>query len=117
VSQPLTSSALAVAASGLPVFPCNSDKKPIVEDGFKSATRDPERISEMFSRPGAALIGVPTGQITGRVVIDVDPQHGGDVWFNENQHVIPPTLTYGTPSGGWHLVFRDPADVEIRNSQ
>ena len=47
----LTTAALALAADGLPVFPCNSDKKPIVEGGFKSATRDPERISEMFSHP------------------------------------------------------------------
>ena len=59
--QPLASSALALAASGLPVFPCSTDKKPIVEGGFKSATLDPKLISEMFSRPGAALIAIPTG--------------------------------------------------------
>ena len=73
--SPLTSAALALAARGLPVFPCNSDRKPIVEGGFKSASRDPELIGKMFARSGATLIGIPTGRASGRVVIDVDPRH------------------------------------------
>jgi hypothetical protein len=113
----LTSAALALAASGLPVFPCNSDRKPIVEGGFKSATRDPEVIRAMFARPGAALIGMPTGRATGHVVIDVDPRHGGDAWLLENQNQLPATRTHGTPRGGEHLAFRDPPEIEIRNSQ
>jgi hypothetical protein len=98
--QPLASSALALAASGLPVFPCSTDKKPIVEGGFRSATRDPKLIREMFSRPGAALIAIPTGRATGRVIVDVDPRHNGDAWLYENQNRLPSTLTHGTPRGG-----------------
>jgi hypothetical protein len=115
--SPLTSAALALAASGLPVFPCNSDRKPIVEGGFKSASRDPELVGKMFVRSGATLIGIPTGRASGRVVIDVDPRHDGNTWLSENQNRLPPTLTHGTPRGGEHLAFRDPPDVEIRNSQ
>ena len=117
VTQSLTKAALALAASGLPVFPCNSDKKPIVEGGLKSATRDGDVIREMFVREGAALIGMPTGRASGRVVIDVDPRHGGDAWLSANQNRLPPTLTHATPSLGVHLMFRDPLAVEIRNSQ
>jgi hypothetical protein len=113
----LSSAALALAASGLPVFPCNSDKKPIVEGGFKSATQEPDVIREMFARPGAALIGIPTGRASGRVVIDIDRQHGGNAWLLKNKTRLPPTLTHSTPSGGLHFFFRDPRDVEIRNSQ
>ena len=50
VNQRFINAALALAASGLPVFPCNGDKKPTVEGGFKSATRDPDVIREMFAR-------------------------------------------------------------------
>ena len=110
-------SALALAASGLPVFPCNGDKKPTVQGGFKSATQNPDVIREMFARGGASLIGVPTGRASGRVVIDIDPRHDGNAWLSENQNRLPPTLTHGTPGGGEHLAFRDPPDVEIRNSQ
>ncbi|MCL2429406.1 MAG: bifunctional DNA primase/polymerase, partial [Alphaproteobacteria bacterium] len=109
--------ALALAARGLPVFPCSADKKPVIDGGFKSATQDPAVICEMFAREGAKLIGVPTGRASGRVVIDVDPQHGGNEWFSENKVRLPATLTHGTPRGGEHRVFRDPPNVEIRNSQ
>lgn len=71
----------------------------------------------MFSRLGATLIGIPTGRTTDRVVIDVDPQHGGDIWLNKNKEAIPPTLTHSTPRGGFHLIFRNPPEMEIRNSQ
>jgi hypothetical protein len=113
---PLVAAALALAADGLPVFPCNAEKKPIVEHGFYNATRDPDVIRKMFARPGAALIGVPTGRASGWVVIDVDPRHDGHVWFSENKDKIPPTRTHGTMQSGLHLVFRNPSDVEIGNS-
>lgn len=115
--SPLVTAALALAASGLPVFPCNAEKKPIVESGFKSASRDPAIITEMFMQPGAILIGVPTGRASKLVAIDVDPRHGGDTWLHKHQHHMPRTLTHSTPSGGLHFIFRDPDRVEIRNSQ
>jgi putative DNA primase/helicase len=113
----LTTSALALAAKGLPVFPCNSENKPVTKHGFKDATRDAETIRAMFAKRGAVRIGIPTGRASGRVVIDIDPRHDGNVWLSENQNRLPPTLTHGTPRGGEHLAFRDPPDVEIRNSQ
>jgi hypothetical protein len=42
----LTTAGLALAADGLPVFPCNAIKKPIVDQGFKDATRDPETATD-----------------------------------------------------------------------
>ena len=71
----------------------------------------------MFARDGAALIGIPTGRAGGLVVIDVDPRHDGNVWLSENQNRLPPTLIDGTPRGREHLAFRDPPEIEIRNSQ
>lgn len=111
----LTEAALSIASEGLPVFPCNAAKKPLVEHGFKDATCDPAKIREMFARPGAALIAIPTGHITQRVVVDVDPRHAGDAWLAQNENALPPTRVHSTPSGGQHFVFRTPL-TEIRNS-
>lgn len=101
-----------------PVFPCNDLKRPLTANGFKDATRDPVAARQMFSRPGAVMIGMPTGTASGLVVVDVDVKNGaqGDAWLQENAGRLPPTRTHKTRSGGLHLLFRIPAGVEIRNS-
>ena len=106
------------AKLGLPVFPCSADKHPIVATGFKAATTDPESILRAFNAPGAAMIGMPTGSASGLVVVDVDIKNGarGMAWLDENREALPQTRTHKTRSGGLHLVFRAPAEVEIRNS-
>lgn len=106
------------AALPWPVFACGDDKRPVVETGFKAATRDAANIRAQFSRPAATLIGVPTGLASGLVVIDVDIKEGKDGrrWLNVNASDLPPTRTHKTRSGGLHLLFRSPANVEIRNS-
>jgi len=106
------------AKLGLPVFPCSADKHPIVATGFKAATTDPDSILRAFNAPGAAMIGMPTGNPSGLVVIDVDIKNGaaGMAWLDENREALPPTRTHKTRSGGLHLVFAAPAGVEIRNS-
>jgi P4 family phage/plasmid primase-like protien len=113
-------SSLGEVAASLPwpVFACDSDKRPVVRTGFKAATRDRTKILDQFNRPGAALIGVPTGAASGLVVIDVDVKNGqkGAAWLEENAAALPPTRTHKTRSGGLHLLFRKPAGVEIRNS-
>ena len=106
------------AKIGLPVFPCGSNKRPVVETGFKAATSDPAAIMTMFARPGAELIGMPTGKISGLVAVDIDirPNHTGMSWLDENRYALPETRTHKTRSGGLHLLFRVPEGVEIRNS-
>lgn len=59
-------------ALGLPVFPCNGHKRPVTENGFYDAARDPAAIRRMFANPAAALIGVPPGPASGFVAVDVD---------------------------------------------
>ncbi|WP_371877380.1 bifunctional DNA primase/polymerase [Desulfomicrobium sp. ZS1] len=72
-SQALLSAALAIAAKGKPVFPVNIKKAPLTPNGFKDATTDPDTIKEMFSRPGVAGIGLPTGPVSGLLVVDQHP--------------------------------------------
>lgn len=112
----LLDDALRLASEGLPVFPCNAQKQPVVHGGFKAATTDPAEIRRMFAAPGAALIGVPAGITTRCVVIDVDPRHNGHLWYEEHRDALPPTRTHRTMNGGLHLVFAHPlGDLRISN--
>lgn len=110
--------ALSIAATGVPVFPCDANKRPVIATGFKAASTDPAIILSAFATPLAVLIGVPTGRPSSRIVIDVDirPNHSGMAWLKDNSDALPQTRTNKTRSGGLHLVFKEPADIEIRNS-
>lgn len=108
----------AAVALGLPCFPCDIKKRPCVKGGFKSASRNAEEIRNMFRAPGAVMIGVPTGEASDLVVIDVDIKHDqpGMAWLTKNADALPPTRTHKTQSGGLHLVFKRPEGFDIRNS-
>ena len=105
--------ALAVAATGLPVFPCQpSNKRPLTKNGFYDAATDPEQIKRWWREHPRALIGVPTGERSGFFVVDLDGvEHGGPcglaAWDKLTaSHAAPPTRKHETPHGGIHLFFR-----------
>jgi hypothetical protein len=63
-------------------------------------------------------IAVRTGAESGLVVLDVDPQHGGDDTLAEllaAHGVLPITVECFTGGGGRHIYFRHPGG-EVRNS-
>lgn len=97
--------ALALADRGIPSFPCLASKAPACEGGFQAATTDKPTLRALFAS-GAPLIGVPTGAASGMDVLDLDPRHGSDAWWTENEKRIPFTLTHTTRSGGKHMVFK-----------
>jgi hypothetical protein len=76
--------AMAYAAGGLPVFPCvNSPneerhKRPLTAHGFKDATTDEKKIRRWWSISPDALIGMPTGKVSGIAVLDLDKKKGQD---------------------------------------
>jgi hypothetical protein len=106
MSTSLVETALLIAADGLDVFPCGSDKRPLTDSGFHDASRDPEKIRLWFRNPGAKLIGVPTGAKTGIDVLDMDPRHGSDEWRRANIHRLPETRIHITMNGGEHWVLK-----------
>jgi hypothetical protein len=118
--------ALAYAAHGWPVFPCHWDggprlrKTPLTRNGFKDASRDPQAIQQWWGRWATALIGLPTGEVSGIVVLDVDVKrseaNGFDSLEDLGHSILPATPTAHTASGGLHLYF-DPAGREIRNTE
>jgi hypothetical protein len=107
----------AAIALGVPVFPCDANKRPLTRHGFKDATADPAVIRRLFANPAAVMIGMPTGEVTALVIVDVDVKEGrqGQAWLDANSQRLPQTWTVRTASGGLHLYFRWP-DQPIRNS-
>jgi hypothetical protein len=114
MAMTIRDAALALAASGLPVFPCRIDnKRPLVAHGFKDASADPAVIRAWWRRWPIALIGAPTG--IKFVVVDVDLQHPeAQQWYGENRSNIPFTRLHRTRSGGLHMLFLP--DARVRNT-
>lgn len=112
----LLKTVLGYARKNIPAFPCDGGKRPLTPHGFKDATTDPERIREWWSRWPRANIGVPTGESSGLLVIDLDPREGGSVEVLEQSGEVPPTLMAKTGGGGVHLYYRYPEEVTVRNS-
>ena len=105
--------ALALAALGLPVFPCyTEDRRPAVEHGFYDASLVPARIKKWPWRD--RLIGVSTGAPSGVAVLDIDVKAGkrGDDWLLSNLDRLLPARVHQTISGGCHLLYRHRAGVK-----
>jgi hypothetical protein len=101
----LVDDALGIAGEGWPVFPCDSGKKPTCRRGFLAASREAREIRRLFTLPGTAMIGVPTGPASGFDVVDVDPRHEGNAWIEACGWKVQ-TRTHRTRSGGVHFLFR-----------
>ncbi|MGY0541396.1 bifunctional DNA primase/polymerase [Nocardioides sp. YJ-D4] len=114
----LPSAATTLALAGVPVFPCvRGDKRPLTAHGFHSATSDPRQVHRWWSRMPEANIGIPTGAVSGLVVVDVDVHRGGD-GFRSFSRVTEMGITRSwawmvrTPSGGMHAYFAATPGVE-----
>lgn len=78
-----------------------------LERGHLEATTDPDLIRAWWTKWPEANIGVPTGESTGLLVLDVD--HPGGLDTLEDEHgELPATRTHSTGSGGMHLLYRYP---------
>lgn len=127
--------ALKYAERGHPVFPlysirdgrcdcgdpdCGSPgKHPRTMCGFKDATSDRAQVRDWWSQWPDANIGIPTGEASGLLVLDVDPRNGGAQSLLEllNQYgQLPSTLTQRTGSGGTHYIFRHRSGVGCRTN-
>ena len=89
------------------VLPVRADKAPACPGGFKSASKDPDAIAELWRRWPAPLIGIATGEASGVAVLDLDAKHPEAVrWWRANEKRLPETRAFRTRSGGLHCYFR-----------
>jgi hypothetical protein len=92
-----------------PVFPCAQDKRPRTKRGFHDASQDPAQVRDWWTRWPDSLVGVPTGQTTGIVAIDYDPDKATSAthsWLAEHTELLTSTRVHSTARGGKHYLFR-----------
>ncbi len=100
---------------GTPVFPVGANKRPLEVGGFHRATTDRDQIERWTREHPAAGVGLPTGEITGCVVLDVDVKTDGPESLRDleaAQGSLPDTVRVLTPAGGTHLYFAYPPNVD-----
>ena len=91
-------------------------KHPRTMHGVNEATIDEATIREWWSRWPGSNIGIATGAVSGIVVLDIDPRHGGEDSLARLHDGEPPgqTLQTRTGGGGLHFYFLHPGDT-VRN--
>jgi Bifunctional DNA primase/polymerase, N-terminal len=114
---PLGEEALCYAVfEQLPVFPCRAAdqgawkrKSPHTPRGFHDASNDPGVVTRYWERWPDALIGMPTGRVSCRWVLDIDVKdekaNGFDTLEDLGHSILPETPMVHTPSGGLHVYF------------
>lgn len=126
--------ALDYARRGWAVFPCHTPiaggcscglhgcaspgKHPRVTRGLHEATTDLATIAGWWQRWPRANVAIRTGVVSGLVVIDVDPPHGGGdslSTLTARHGPLPATMTVRTGSGGAHLYLAHPGG-QVRNT-
>lgn len=108
--------ALAYAALGWSVIPIEpGGKRPLVPWlDFQHRIAGCETVDGWFRRWPDANVGIVTGRVSGLVVVDVDPRHGGEASLAQAQRAhgpVPATVQAETGGGGRHLYFGNPGSL------
>jgi hypothetical protein len=92
------------------------NKTPACPRGFYDACQG-YSLELLYRRHPGELIGVPTGELSGVAVLDIDTPKGGSVWWDENRSRLPQTRMHETQSGGIHLLFKHRAGLRCSTSK
>jgi hypothetical protein len=115
-SNPREAAAIAYAGLGWSVVPiARRSKRPLIAwTALQTRAADESEIHDWFRRWPGANIAVVTGALSGLVVLDIDPGHGGadSLAELEGRHgPLPDSVEAITGGGGRHLYFRHPGAV------
>ena len=105
--------ALDYLRRGWSVIPMRKrDKRPAIPwQDFQTACAGEREVRDWFRRWPDDNVGIVTGAVSGLVVLDVDPRHGGHESLRalEREHgPLPRTLEVVTGGGGRHVYFAHP---------
>jgi hypothetical protein len=91
--------------------PVGGKRSLVAWKGWQSTQPDAHLWRVWITKWPRANLALVTGRLSGIVVVDVDPRHGGldSLAQLEREHgELPETATVLTPSGGRHLYYRHP---------
>ena len=94
-------------------------KHPRIKNWGEEATTDIAKITGWWNKTPLANIGIPMGEKSGLVALDVDTRHNGDkslASLEEEYGKLPTTITATTGSGGKHYVFKYTEELAIKNA-
>ena len=83
-------------------------KSPLTHNGFHAATQEPTEIRAWWRQWPEALVGVPTGQASGLVVLDYDPDKATQAtheWMAEHTDLLCSSRAHKTARNGLHYLF------------
>jgi len=119
VEAQLESAALSYLARGWSVIPVeHRGKRPLVRwEHFQTEAPDAFQVSAWWHRWPNANVGIVTGVLSGLIVLDVDPRHGGErsrAQLEQQHGRLPHSVEALTGGGGRHIYFAHPGGV-VRN--
>lgn len=95
--------ALQYLRRGWSVFPCNGKRPHVKWQQYSQQAPSEEQVREWWTRWPDANIAVACGAVSNLVVIDIDPDRGGDVKGLEETNLVS-----RTGGGGWHYFYTHP---------
>jgi hypothetical protein len=91
------------------------DKRPLIKwQKYQQQRASQDEITGWYQRWPTANVGIVTGTISGLLVLDIDPRHGGDdslARWEVEHGPLPQTVEARTGGGGRHLYFSHPGGV------
>ena len=104
-----------------PIDLAGGNKKPMIRGFTKRETFTKESHDEWWKGNLNTGVAMPTGEISGFWVLDIDIKNGKD-GLKEIQKIIPnfnistvDTLVAKSPTGGYHLYYKIPEGMVIKN--
>lgn len=117
--------AKSLVECGFSIFPCNLDKTPRTQHGYKDARADISHVTQSTYTDNT-LIGLRTGSHNNNnqniIVVDIDVKDeskNGIKSLNEIEdkfEELPKTATIKTRSGGYHLIYNAPTKTTLMSS-
>ena len=93
-------------------------KHPRIKNWNEEASTDQEKVKQWWEKTPSANIGIPMGEKSGLVALDVDTRHRGEeslAMLMDEFDILPDTITATTGGGGKHYIFKYTEELCLKN--